>query len=168
MVYESYHLDTSCRLNDQVGAMYEVNLNRLSAHLVLVCTLSILANIAAFAADTSNPMSKALDGMQFVGETGEQGKKANNPDTISFDGGIFRSTSCERHGFGPAPYSVEKQGENYKFSATLTSPDTGTLEFKGTIIGNVANATFRWKHKRWFWTIDRNYWYKGTRPSSQQ
>ncbi len=168
MVYESYHHNINCHLNDQVGAMYGVNLNRLSAHLMLVCTLSILANIAAFAADTSNPMSKALDGMEFVGETGEQGKKANNPDTISFEEGIFSSTSCERHGFGPAPYSVVKQGDTYKFSATLVSSDTGTLEWQGTIIGNTADATYRWKHKRWFWTIDRDYWYKGTGPSSQQ
>jgi len=129
----------------------------------------MLANMTASAADDSKPTSNALDGLQFVGETGEQGKKANNPDTISFEEGIFRSTSCERHGFGPAPYSVVKQGDTYKFSATLISPDTGTLEFKGTIIGNTANATFRWKHTRWyFWNIDRNYWYKGTRPSSQQ
>jgi len=149
--------------------MYEAIPIRPSIHLVLAGTLLVFANITAFALDASNPMSKALDGMQFVGETGEEGKKANNPDTISFEGGVFRSSSCEVLGFGPAPYSVEKQGDTYKFSATLVSPDTGTLEFKGTIIGNTANATFRWKHTRWyFWNIDRNYWYKGTRPSSQQ
>jgi len=141
---------------------------RPSVHLVLVGTLLVFAIMASFAADASEPTSNTLDGMQFVGETGEEGKKANNPDTISFEGGVFRSSSCEVLGFGPAPYSVEKQGDTYKFSATLVSPDTGTLEFKGTIIGNTANATFRWKHTRWwFWNIDRNYWYKGTRPSSQ-
>ncbi len=169
MVYENYHYDTNCRLNDPGGDMHAVLLRRLSALLILVYTFFMLANLTAFAVDASKPTSNVLDGMKFVGETGEEGKKANNPDTISFEGGVFRSSSCEVLGFGPAPYSVEKQGENYKFSATLVSPDTGTLEFNGTITGNTANATFRWKHTRWwFWKIDRNYWYKGTRPSSQQ
>jgi len=166
MVYESYYHNTNCHLNDQVGAMYGVILNRLSAHLVLVCTISILANIAAFAADTSNPMSKALDGMEFVGETGEQGKGKDHPDTIFFEDGKFVSRHCVR--FIPGPYSVEKQDDTYKFSSTMVSPDRGALEWKGTIIGNKINATYRWKHKRWFWTIERDYWYKGTEPSSQQ
>ena len=148
--------------------MHAALLRHLLVRLILVCAFSMLANMTASAADDPKPTSNALDGMQFVGETGEQGKKANNPDTISFEGGIFSSTSCERHGFGPAPYSVVKQGDTYKFSATLVSSDTGTLEWQGTIIGNTADATFRWKHKRWFWTIDRDYWYKGTGPSSQQ
>ena len=148
--------------------MYEAIPKRLSAYLVLFCTFSMFANTTVFAAEISNPMSKALDGMQFVGQTGEQGKGDHHADTISFEEGIFSSTSCERFGFGPGPYSVVKQGDTYKFSATLVSSDTGTLEWQGTIIGNTADATFRWKHKRWFWTIDRDYWYKGTGPSSQQ
>jgi hypothetical protein len=168
MVYENYHYDTNCRLNDPGGDMHAVILRRLSALLILVCTFFMLANLTAFAVDASKPTSNVLDGMKFVGETGEEGKKANNPDTISFEGGVFRSSSCEVLGFGPAPYSVVKQGDTYKFSATLVSSDTGTLEWQGTIIGNTADATFRWKHKRWFWTIDRDYWYKGTGPSSQQ
>jgi len=144
-------------------------LNRLSAHFIFLCTLFILTNMAVLAAETPAPTSNALDGMKFVGETGEKGKKANNPDTISFEGGVFRSSSCEALGFNPGTYSVEKRGENYHFSATLLSPDTGTLEFSGTIIGNTANAIFRWRHTRWYvWKIDRSYWYKGTRPSSHQ
>lgn len=148
--------------------MHAAALTRLSVLLIVFFTLSILANMTAFAVDDSKPTSNALDGMRFVGETGEVGKKANNPDTISFEEGVFRSSSCEVLGFGPAPYSVQKQGDTYRFSATLISPDTGTLEFKGTIIGKTADAKFRWKHTRWwFWKIDRNYWFKGTKPSSQ-
>jgi len=156
-------------VNEPEGAMHAGLQRHLFVHLILVCTFFMLADLTAFAVDSSEPTGNSLDGMQFVGETGEQGKKANNPDTISFEGGIFRSSSCEVLGFGPAPYSVEKQGDTYKFSTTLVSPDTGTLAFKGTIIGNKVDAMFRWKHTRlWFWKIDRNYWFKGTRPSSKQ
>jgi hypothetical protein len=149
--------------------MCAATLKRLSDLVILFCTFSMFANMTAFAVDASKPTSNILDGMQFVGETGEEGKKANNPDTISFEAGVFRSSSCEVLGFGPGAYSVEKQGDTYNFSATLVSPDTGTLEWKGTITGNTAKGKVRWKHTRWYvWKIDRNYWYKGTRPSSQQ
>ncbi len=153
----------------QGGDMHAVLLRCLSALLILVYTFFMLANLTAFAVDASKPTSNVLDGMKFVGETGEEGKKANNPDTISFEGGVFRSSSCEVLGFGPGAYSVEKQGDTYKFTATLVSPDTGTLEWNGTITGNTANGKIRWQHTRWYvWKIDRNYWYKGTSPSSQQ
>jgi hypothetical protein len=141
---------------------------RLCSRFVLVCSLSVLANITALAADPSNSMSKALDGAKFVGETGEQRKGDHHADTITFKDGIFRSLDCENWGFGSAPYSVEQQGETYLFTSTLVSPDLGTLEWKGTIIGDTANGTFRWTHKRWYGTIKRDYWFKGTRPSSQQ
>jgi len=170
MVYENYHYDTNCRLNDPGGDMHAVLLlqRHLSVLLILACSFSMFAYMTAFAANDSKPTSNVLDGMKFVGETGEEGKKANNPDTISFEGGVFRSSSCEVLGFAPGAYSVEKQGDTYKFSATLVSSDTGTLEWKGTITGNKANGKFRWQHTRWFvWKIDRNYWYKGTTPTKQ-
>ena len=148
--------------------MYASLLRQPFSHLILFCTFSILANITAFAADPSNSMSKALDGAKFVGETGEQRKGDHHADTITFKDGIFRSLDCENWGFGSAPYSVEQQGETYLFTSTLVSPDLGTLEWKGTIIGDTANGTFRWTHKRWYGTIKRDYWFKGTRPSSQQ
>jgi hypothetical protein len=149
--------------------MHTAALKPLSVLLILFCTFSMLANMTAFAVDEPKSTSNVLDGMKFVGETGEEGKKANNPDTISFEGGVFRSSSCEVLGFGPGAYSVEKQGDTYKFSATLVSPDTGTLEWKGTITGNTANGKVRWQHTRFFvWKIDRKYWYKGTSHLSQQ
>lgn len=105
--------------------------------------------------------------MRFVGETGEQGKGDHHADTILFTDGNFRSLDCESYGFGPAPYVAERQGETFTFRSTLVSPDLGTLEWKGTIIGDTANGTFRWTKKRWYGTIIRDYWFKGTRHSSQ-
>lgn len=135
--------------------------------LISLCILLAIAPIAAFAADAPPSRNDALDGLQFKGETGEQGKGDDHQDTISFKDGQFRSLDCEIWGFGPAPYSVKKEGESYRFSATLLSPDRGTLEWTGTITGDTAEGTFRWLHKRWYWTIDRQYWFKGTRHASQ-
>ena len=144
-------------------------LKRLCVCLLLACSLSLAVIYAVSASNNSNSNTHALDGMRFVGETGEIGKKANNPDTITFEDGMFRSTSCEGHGFGPAPYSVKKQGDTYTFTTTLVSADTGKLVWMGTIVGDTLNATFRWTHKRFYvWTIERDYWYKGSRQPALQ
>lgn len=127
----------------------------------------VIASIGAFAADAPTSKIDPLDGLQFKGQTGEQGKGDHHEDTITFNHGQFRSLDCENWGFGPAPYSVKKEGESYHFSATLLSPDRGRLEWKGTITGDTAEATFRWLHERWYWTIDRQYWFKGTRHTGQ-
>jgi hypothetical protein len=134
---------------------------------IAVCTFLMIAHIAAFAADARTSKHDPLDGLQFKGETGEQGKGDHHKDTITFRDGQFRSLDCENWGFGPAPYSVKKDGESYHFSATLLSPDRGKLEWKGTVTGETAEATFRWLHKRWYWNIDRQYWFKGTRHAGK-
>jgi hypothetical protein len=133
---------------------------------IVVCTLLMIASTAAFA-DAGSSKSDALDGLQFKGETGEHGKGDHHEDTITFKDGQFRSLDCENWGFGPAAYSVKKEGDSYRFSATLTSPDRGTLEWNGTITGDAAEATFRWLHERWYWNIDRQYWFKGIRRPSE-
>jgi hypothetical protein len=137
------------------------------ARLMSLCTLLVIAHTAAFAAGAPTPRNDPLDGLQFKGATGQQGKGDHHQDTITFKDGQFRSLDCESWGFGPAPYSVKKEGESYRFSATLVSPDRGTLEWEGTITGDTAVGTFRWLHKRWYWTIDRQYWFKGTRHASR-
>lgn len=134
---------------------------------IAVCTFLVIVNIAAFAADAPTSKNDPLDGLQFKGETGEQGKGDHHEDTITFKDGQFRSLDCESWGFGPAPYSVKKEGDTYHFSATLLSPKRGRLEWKGTITGDTAEGNFRWLHKRWYWTIDRQYWFKGTRHPAQ-
>ncbi len=134
---------------------------------ITFCAFLAIANIAAFAADVSATKHDALDGLQFKGETGEQGKGDHHQDTITFRDGQFRSLDCENWGFGPAAYSVTKRGDSYHFSATLLSPNRGKLEWQGTITGDTAEGTFRWLHERWYWNIDRRYWFKGTRYTGQ-
>ena len=139
----------------------------LSTHRTFVYAFLLIANTATFAATSADSKQDALDGLQFKGETGERGKGDHHEDTITFNEGQFRSIDCENWGFGSAPYSVKKEGNSYHFSATLLSPDRGKLEWKGTITGDTAEASFRWLHKRWYWNIDRQYWFKGTRYTGQ-
>ena len=78
---------------------------------MLFCAYFTLMTAIALAAEMSAEPSNQLDGLQFVGETGEQGKGNHHPDTIMFQGGMFRSLDCENYGFGPAPYTVVRNGD---------------------------------------------------------
>lgn len=129
--------------------------------LRLICFWACLL-MAGVAAAAPAPQDSALDGLTFKGQAGEQGKGEHHQDTITFEGGLLRAPNCENRGFRPSRYTVRKEGDSYHFAATLSSSDRGILEWTGTITGNVATATFRWLHKRWYWNIDRQYWFKGT------
>ncbi len=134
----------------------------VTAGIVLLITA-----IATLAADAPSTKHDALDGLRFQGQTGEQGKGDHHEDVITFKNGQFRSLDCENWGFGPAPYTITKEGDSYHFSATLRSEDRGTLSWQGTISGDTAEARFRWLHERWYWTIDRRYWFRGKRQPDQ-
>lgn len=130
---------------------------------ILVCAFLSFVGAAVAASEFAVSKRYALDGTRFKGVTGEQGKGKDHEDTISFEDGMFRSLDCEGWGFGPAPYRVEKVGDTYHFTATLSSPERGRLEWQGVVTGDAAEATFHWRHERWYWDIDRQYWFKGTR-----
>ena len=134
---------------------------------VFFLTVFLIAAITGSASELPASKQDPLDGQQFKGVTGEQGKGQDHEDTISFNDGVFRSLDCEGWGFGPAPYTVEKIGDSYHFTSTLLSPDRGRLEWTGTITGEKAEATFRWIHERWYWDINRSYWFKGIRYRSE-
>ena len=146
--------------------MFKFRFVRVSVGLFYCCALIVATNVGASEHVVS--VSKHyhnLDGLQFTGKTGEQGKGDDHDDIISFNAGKFRSIDCENWGFSSAPYVVERVGDTYHFRSTLRSLDLGRLEWKGTITGNIAKGTFRWIHERWYWDIDRAYWYEGTLQS---
>ena len=136
-------------------------------HPVIFCAVLFFLSVPMVPADTQLIKDDPLDGLKFQGQTGEQGKGDHHLDTITFRNGEFRSLDCEEWGFGPAPYQFERAGDSLHFSATLPSPDRGTLEWKGTINGDIAEGNFRWQHKRWYGDIDRQYWFKGTRKKDE-
>lgn len=140
-------------------------MGRIRAFIRAGLTVIACLVIGAAIVQANAPSSKhdALDGMQFKGRTGEKGKDGHHDDTISFRGGVFRSLDCEAWGFGPASYTVFQYGDAYHFRAVLKSPDRGRLEWTGTVTGDSAEATFRWVHERWYWNIDRQYWFTGSR-----
>jgi len=109
------------------------------------------------------PISHLLDGKIFLVKSGEQGKKASHhSDYLIFRDGMFTSSDCAVVlDFRESTYSATTQEDGIRFRAQSTSPAHGTMIWDGTVRGDVMDATARWIDKRWYWTIDRMYWFRG-------
>jgi hypothetical protein len=107
--------------------------------------------------------SHLLDKRTFLVKSGEQGKEASHHDDyLIFRDGMFVSSDCaELLDFRESTYSATSQEEGIRFRAESTSPTHGTMIWDGIVRGDVMDATARWIDKRWYWTIDRMYWFRG-------
>ena len=76
-----------------------------------------------------------LDGRRFEGVVLERGKTSGDADTLIFERGRFRSTACDRWGYGDGDYAAVRQGEAVSFTAETDSPKYGKLRWKGVVSG---------------------------------
>lgn len=104
---------------------------------------------------------RLLDGKTFFVRTGEKGKKADHDDYLIFRDGMFVSSGCVEQNFGTSAYSADADGGGIRFRAKTVSPTHGAMIWEGTVRGDAVDATARWVHERWYWSIDRKYWYQG-------
>jgi len=81
-------------------------------------------------------LAPALDGRRFEGVVLECGKTSGDADTLIFDKGRFRSTACDRYGYGDGPYRTTAAGDAVAFDAETESPKYGKLVWKGVVRGN--------------------------------
>jgi hypothetical protein len=83
----------------------------------------------------------ALDGRRFDGVFIQRGKTKGDADILTFSGGRFRSSACDRYGYGDAPYRTSVQGDAVVFEAETESPKYGKLIWRGTVRGDKLDAT---------------------------
>jgi hypothetical protein len=83
-----------------------------------------------------------LDGRRFEGVVLERGKTKGDADTLIFERGRFRSTACDRYGYGDGAYTATQQGESVSFAVETESPKYGKLRWKGAVNGERLDATF--------------------------
>jgi len=109
--------------------------------------------------------SGVLDGMTFTSELGPLGKPANVKDFLVFENGMFVSRECERQcGYPPAPYYVRRLGDKIEFiSETHCSDKDSTIVWRGTVDDETLKGRFTWTAARWYWTIEKEFWFEGTR-----
>jgi hypothetical protein len=83
----------------------------------------------------------SLDGRRFEGVVLERGKTSGDADTLIFDKGLFRSTACDRYGYGSGPYRATATGDDLRFEAETESAQHGKLRWSGSIHGERLDGT---------------------------
>jgi len=131
-----------------------------------ICTFTSLK--AADTVPTENqspgtPQISILEGKSFSGELGLLGKPASATDLLLFNEGMFVSKGCEKRcGYTAAEYQIRAEGGYYEvISETPCLKSDATIIWQGTVKGDEIEGTFTWINKRWYWTFEKEYWFKG-------
>jgi hypothetical protein len=91
--------------------------------------------------EQSQSQPVTLDGRSFHGVVLERGKSDGDADTLIFADGRFRSTACDRYGYGEGTYSASRDGDRIQFDAETESPRFGRLRWQGTVSGRRLDGT---------------------------
>lgn len=105
-----------------------------------------------------------LDGKTFRGELGPVGKPADVEDIFVFEDGTFLSKECERRCNYPASaYFVRRQDDGIAFvSETRCPTKDATIVWRGVVDGETVSGRLTWTVKRWYWTVEKEFWFSGT------
>lgn len=123
--------------------------------------ISLAGLVLACSAGTAGAAGE-LDGLAFVGPTGERGEAAErNDERVEFTAGRFRSSVCEEYGFPPAAYSAKREGDAVRFESVLLSKKDGQIRWEGVVRGATIEATYTWTKEGLFRTTRKAYWFKG-------
>ena len=79
--------------------------------------------------------SPSLDGKRFDGVLLERGKTCGDADTVLFENGRFRSTACDKYGYGDGPYTATASPDGVSFEARTENPQHSQLLWRGVIRG---------------------------------
>lgn len=82
-----------------------------------------------------------LDGRRFDGIVLERGKTTGDADTLIFESGRFRSTACDRYGYGDGAYTATVSASEIAFQAETESAKYGKLLWRGTVRGPRLDAS---------------------------
>jgi len=109
------------------------------------------------------PEVSILDGKSFSGELGLLGKPASATDLLLFNDGMFISKGCEEKcGYTAAKFQVRaEEGSLIVKSETPCLKSDATIIWQGTVKGDEIEGTFTWINKRWYWTFEKEFWFKG-------
>jgi len=117
--------------------------------LIMAFTLFLILPSAVFAGGN-------LDGKVFtVILDGEN-------DIITFQDGMFHSSSCDQYGFNKGEYMTSGDGDNISFKATTMSKKHGTLVWTGDIHGDNIKGSQLWTKKGLFGTTQKTKSFEGS------
>ena len=120
-------------------------------------------NQPALASATPSYQIYTLDGKTFSGELGLLGKPASTTDLLVFNNGMFISKECERKcGYTEGIYWVRPIDDGVEvLSETPCLESDATIVWRGVVKGDKIEGTFTWTSERWYWTIEKKFWFNG-------
>lgn len=133
----------------------------LAALVVLGSNLAGTSTIAPDDSATAAGGSGPLDGKAFVGQFGPEGEPADMTDTLYFGSGQFWSANCVPCGFGPGIYWTRRADGGTHFPGKLHSDTGGTFTYVGVVRDGSIEVRINWQKDRWYWSIDRDFWFEG-------
>ena len=131
----------------------------------LVCAVGAQADSmqSDTAQTSSHPLMSVLDGKSFSGELGGPGITPGTEDILVFKDGRFVSKECERRcGYTDGPYWVRSDGDGVQFKAeTPCLKADANIVWTGTVKDDEIEGTFTWTSERWYWTVEKEFSFKG-------
>ncbi|MEP6128023.1 MAG: hypothetical protein ABJ244_17220, partial [Marinobacter sp.] len=130
-----------------------------SVPFMLVAALGFAGNVAG----EGSPGLTVLDGKAFLSNLGQEGQPADIEDLLVFEDGQFVSRECERYcGYVKADYWVRAHDDAVQmFAEVPCTLSDAVMRWKATIRGDEIEGTFLWINKRWYWTFEKQFWFKG-------
>ena len=104
-----------------------------------------------------------LEGKAFEGELGLLGEPARSTDVAIFNDGMFVSKKYqELCGYTSGEYWLRKQGDQIQVKAmTPCLISDATILWQGVVSGDQIEGSFIWTNRRWYWTFEKEFWFKG-------
>ena len=104
-----------------------------------------------------------LDGLTFNGEFGILGQDTRGNDTWIFEKGGFTSMSCVECGYPQNIYSTHEENGVVKFLTRTNCPvSDAQIVWEGTVSDGRIEGIYTWTQRRWYRTIEKQFWFKGT------
>lgn len=139
----------------------------LGAALITAWLVALDTPIPASNHATQTDGSGILDGREFAGKVGIVGKPLDTADTWNFSKGTFVSTQCETQCRYPrVPYYIRQYDGAVEFIGETRCLDKdATISWHGKVKGDTIEGTFTWNINRWYWNIEKKFWFEGSLTS---
>lgn len=106
----------------------------------------------------------SLDGKAFMSKLGPVGQSLDVDDMLVFEDGRFVSKECERRcGYAKADFWVRRAQDGaieMRADVPCTESDA-MMHWRGTVRGENIEGSITWVNKRWYWTFEKEFWFKG-------